>query len=64
MIKLKFVKNTIEFYQDGRWIYDLTLSQIKTHGIEFWLNHLSYKNWFSDDVKSKFLAIINEHTRI
>ena len=30
-------------------------------GIDFWLNHLSYKNWFSDDVKSKFLAIINEH---
>lgn len=42
----------------------MIISEIFRDGIDFWLNHLSYKNWFSDDVKSKFLAIINEHTRI
>lgn len=61
---IKKRKHSLDFFENGRWIYDLGLGQIKLHGIDFWLNHLSDKNWFSDDVKSKFLAIINEHTRI
>ena len=64
MIKVNCVDDAIEFLDDNYCFYDLTFSEIFRDGIEFWLNHLSYKNWFSDDVKSNFLAIINEHARI
>lgn len=64
MINVNCVDDAIEFLDDDYCFYDLTFSEIYRQGIEFWLNHLSFKNWFSDDVKSNFLAIINEHARI
>ncbi len=64
MIEIKRTRDSVNFYEDGRFFYDLTLSQIRLHGVGFWLNHLSFKNWFTQDVKAKFLSLINEHTRI
>jgi len=55
---IKKRKDGLDFYQNGRWFYDVPLAQIKLHGLDFWLNHLSLKNWFTDDVKRKFLELV------
>lgn len=59
MVTIKKRKTGLDFYQNGRWFYDLTLDQIKLHGVDFWLNHLSSKNWFTDDVRCQFLELVN-----
>lgn len=64
MIEIKRTRNSVNFYKDGQFFYDLTLGQIRLHGVNFWLNHLSLKNWFTHDVKVNFLRLINEHPRI
>ena len=43
------------FFNDGLCFYDITIDQVTVNGIGFWLSHLSSKNWFTDDVKRKFL---------
>jgi hypothetical protein len=55
---IKKRKHSLDFFQNGRWIYDVSSSQIKLHGVEFWLNHLSDKNWFCDSVKAQFLSLV------
>lgn len=55
---IKKRKDGLDFYQNGRLFYDLSFNQIKLHGVDFWLNHLSLKNWFTDDVKRKFLELV------
>ena len=64
MIKIKRTRDSVNFYKDGQFFYDLTISEIHRQGVTFWLNHLSFKNWFTQDVKAKFLSLINEHARI
>lgn len=61
MINVNRVDDAIEFLENDFCFYDLTISEIHRQGIEFWLNHLSFKNWFTQDVKAKFLSLINEH---
>lgn len=56
---IKKRKHSLDFFQNGRWIYDVSLTQIKLHGVDFWLNHLSDKSWFTPDVKRQFLDCIN-----
>ena len=51
-------KNSIDFFDSGNLFYDLTLTQIKLHGVDYWLNHLSAKTWFNDEVKNQFLQLI------
>jgi len=58
MITVEFIDNAIEFLDRGLCFYDLTVSEIKKQGIDFWLDHLSRKNWFTDDVKKQFLALL------
>ena len=64
MIAVNCVDDAIEFLENGHCFYDLTFSEIYRHGVVFWLNHLSFKNWFTQDVKAKFLSLINEYPRI
>jgi len=47
------------FFNDGLCFYDITIDQVTVNGIGFWLSHLSSKNWFTDDVKRKFLELVN-----
>lgn len=61
---IKKRKHGLDFFENGRWIYDLGLGQIKLHGIDFWLKHLSDKTWFSDDVKKQFLDALSEQSRV
>lgn len=58
MIKVNFVDESIEFLEDDVCFYDLTLDEIYRQGVEFWLNHLSFKNWFCDSVKTQFLSLV------
>ncbi len=60
MTAVKFVDNVIEFLDadDGHCFYDLAISEIHRDGLEFWLDHLSCKNWFTNDVKNQFLALL------
>ena len=56
---IKKRKHSLDFFQNGRWIYDVSLSQIKLHGVDFWVKHLSDKTWFTSDVKRQFLDCMN-----
>jgi len=58
MIKVNFVDESIEFLEDDVCFYDLTIDEIYRQGVEFWLNHLSDKNWFCDSVKAQFLSLV------
>ena len=58
MITVEFIDNTIEFLDRGLCFYDLTVSEVKQQGIDFWLDHLSHKNWFTADVKKQFLSLL------
>lgn len=51
-------EDAIEFLEDDVCLYDLTLDEIYRQGVEFWLNHLSDKNWFCDSVKAQFLSLV------
>ena len=56
---IKKRKTGLVFFENGRLFYDLTMAQIRLHGIDFWLNHLSDKSWFTENVKSQFLELLN-----
>jgi hypothetical protein len=58
MIQVKKGKHGIDFIRNGHSFYDVSVSQIKLRGIDFWIDHLSLKNWFTHDVKTKFLDCI------
>lgn len=58
-VTIKKRKDSLDFFENGRWIYDVSLSQIKLHGVDFWLKHLSDKTWFTPDVKRQFLDCMN-----
>lgn len=56
---IKKRKHSLDFFQNGQLFYDVSLNQLKIQGVDFWLNHLSDKTWFTPDVKSQFLDCIN-----
>lgn len=56
---IKKRKTGLDFFENGRLFYDLTMAQIILHGIDFWLNHLSDKSWFTENVKRQFLELLN-----
>ncbi len=58
-VRLKKTRGGLDFYQNGRLFYDLSFNQIKLHGVDFWLNHLSAKTWFTETVKRQFLELLN-----
>jgi hypothetical protein len=44
----------IEFIEDGNEIYDLLVTN--SQPFHFWMEHLSDKNWFTEEVAIKFIA--------
>ena len=64
-------KDIEKIYIDGNHIvikhrsgfdYDILLSRIDTHKqIVGWVSHLNEKNWFTKDVLSCFLKVLNTH---
>ena len=47
---------SIEFCRNGVNIYDITAEELKGKTIAEWTNHLSRKNWFSEQLGYSFIA--------
>ena len=51
----------IEFSREGdngHFFYDIS-SYLQNNGLDFWLAHLGRKNWFTDEVRTKFISVWN-----
>lgn len=43
-------------HDDGSWFYDLHVDDLRLQGIDFWLEHMGRKNWFTPDIRAQFIG--------
>ena len=47
---------------DGHWFYDLHVNELHRQGMNWWIDHMSRKNWFTPDVRAQFVDYCRKHS--
>ena len=48
----------ITIYSPGSSGYRIEWWQIEKDGVDWWINHLSEKNWFSYEIRNEFIDAV------